>query len=279
MHGLGNDFVCLDRFFSTSDLDYPKLARSLCHRQFGVGADGLIVILPSTTADARMRIFNSDGSEPEMCGNGIRCFAKYVYDIGYVPKEEMTVETLAGILTVKLTVNKGEAQLITVDMGQPKLKPEEIPVKVEGRRAVREKLQVNGRTVLFTAVSMGNPHCVVFCPDFEDLDFATLGPALEKHPLFPQKTNVEFVRVDDPAELTVKVWERGVGPTLACGTGACASVVAAVLEEKCERQVTVHLPGGDLYIEWAPNDHVFMTGPAVYVFQAALLNEKPKRRI
>jgi len=279
MHGLGNDFVCLDRFFSTSDLDYPKLARSLCDRHFGIGADGLVVILPSTKADAKMRIFNSDGSEPEMCGNGIRCFAKYVYDVGYVAKEEMTVETLAGILTVKLIVDKGEAQMITVNMGHPRLKPEEIPVKVAGRQAVREKLQVNGHTLVFTAVSMGNPHCVIFCSDFADLDFAAFGPAVEKHPLFPQKTNVEFVRVDSPTELTVKVWERGVGPTLACGTGACASVVAAVLEGKCERKATVHLPGGDLYIEWGQDDQIFMTGPAVYVFQATLLNEKPKRRI
>ena len=279
MHGLGNDFVCLDRFLSTPDLeDYPELARSLCHRHFGVGADGLIVILPSTKADAKMRIFNADGSEPEMCGNGIRCFAKYLYDSGYVPKEEMTVETLAGILTVKLSVDQGEAQMITVNMGQPKLKPEEIPVKITGRQVVGEKLQVNGRTLVFTAVSMGNPHCVIFTPAFEDLEFTALGPALEKHPLFPQKTNVEFVRVDNPSELTVKVWERGVGPTLACGTGACASVVAAVLEGKCERKVTVHLPGGDLYIEWGLDDQVLMTGSAVYVFQAILLNDKPKRR-
>lgn len=276
MHGLGNDFICLDHFLFTPRTDYPQIAQKLCHRQFGIGADGLLAILPSQNADARMRIFNPDGSEPEMCGNGIRCFARYVYDKGYVQKERLTVETLAGILTVELNVKEGEVQGVTVNMGEPRLSPADIPVKADGEQAVKEKLEVCGYTLIFTAVSMGNPHSVLFMDDLEKLEFDKLGPAIEKHSFFPNKTNVEFVRVDNPREITVKVWERGAGPTLACGTGACASVVAAVLEGRSEREVTVHLPGGDLSIVWGKNNDVLMTGPATYVFRAVLLEGKPQ---
>ncbi|MEL1134180.1 diaminopimelate epimerase [Desulfitobacterium sp. THU1] len=276
MHGLGNDFVFLDQFESTTDLidrSYSELALKLCHRQFGVGGDGFIVVLPSEQADAKMRIINSDGSEPEMCGNGIRCFARYIYDRGYVKKNPLQVETLAGILTLQLALEGDRVTGVKVDMGEPILKPELIPVKVQGEPVVAETLQVEGQEFRFTAVSMGNPHCVVFVEDYESLDFKRWGPAIEKHELFPRKTNVEFIIVNNRNELTMKVWERGSGPTLACGTGACASAVAAVLNGKTERKVTVHLPGGDLLIEWGSDNRVYMTGPATYVFKGVMLED------
>ncbi|WP_088187645.1 diaminopimelate epimerase [Desulfosporosinus sp. FKA] len=273
MHGLGNDFVFLDHFSHTpqEEADYPKLAQKLCHRQFGIGGDGLIVILPSQGADARMRIINSDGSEPEMCGNGIRCFARYVYDQGIVSRNPMRVETLAGVLTLGLDLEDGQVRGVRVDMGEPILKADLIPVLGAGEPVVGQSLEALGKTFFYTAVSMGNPHCVIFVDDYSSLDFERLGPAIESHPLFPRKTNVEFIRIDSPAEMTMKVWERGAGPTLACGTGACASLVAAVLNQKTERTATVHLPGGDLLIEWGPDNHVYMTGPAAYVFKGEWL--------
>jgi len=271
MHGLGNDFVFLDHFSVAADKDYPKLAKKLCHRQFGIGGDGLVVILPSQVADARMRIINSDGSEPEMCGNGIRCFAKYVYDQGIVIHNPMRVETLAGVLTIHLNIKEAQVQGVRVDMGEPILRADLIPALGQGEPVVGETLEVLGETFQYTAVSMGNPHCVIFVEDFATLDFERLGPAVEKHSLFPRKTNVEFIEVNSPQDLTMKVWERGAGPTLACGTGACASAVAAVLNHKTERAVTVHLPGGDLFIEWGLDNHVYMTGPATYVFKGEWL--------
>lgn len=276
MHGLGNDFVFIDHFHKQSiegQEAYPELARKLCHRQFGVGGDGLIAVLPSEVADARMRIFNLDGSEPEMCGNGIRCFARYIYDKGYVKKNPLQVETLAGILTLQLEIVEEQVIGVRVDMGEPILKPELIPVFAEAEPVIGAKLKVEGQEFEFTAVSMGNPHCVIFIEDYEKLDFERLGPAIEKHPLFPRKTNVEFIRVDSRTELTMRVWERGAGPTLACGTGACASAVAAVLNGKTARKVTVHLPGGDLLIDWGEDNRVYMTGPATYVFKANLLED------
>ena len=271
MHGLGNDFVFLDHFSVAADVDYPSVAKKLCHRQFGIGGDGLVVILPSTVADARMRIINSDGSEPEMCGNGIRCFARYVYDQGIVNHNPMRVETLAGILAIQLTIKEGQVQGVRVDMGEPILRAELIPVLAQGEPVVGETLEVFGETFQYTAVSMGNPHCIIFVEDLATLDFERLGPAIEKHSLFPRKTNVEFIEVNSPKALTMKVWERGAGPTLACGTGACATAVAAVLNHKTEREVTVHLPGGDLLIEWGLDNHVYMTGPATYVFKGEWL--------
>jgi len=271
MHGLGNDFVFLDHFSVAANEDYPKLAKKLCHRQFGIGGDGLIVILPSKVADARMRIINSDGTEPEMCGNGIRCFARYVYDQGLVIHNPMQVETLAGVLTIHLNIKGAQVQGVRVDMGEPVLRADLIPVLGQGEPVVGETLEVLGETFQYTAVSMGNPHCVIFVEDFATLDFERLGPAIEKHSLFPRKTNVEFIEVNSSKDLTMKVWERGAGPTLACGTGACASAVAAVLNHKTERAVTVHLPGGDLFIEWELDNHVYMTGPAAYVFKGEWL--------
>lgn len=274
MHGLGNDFVFLDHFSISPQVDYSTLARKLCHRQFGVGGDGLVILLPSNIADARMRIFNSDGSEPEMCGNGIRCFARLVYDKGYVRKNPMRVETLAGILTLYLSLDGDRVTGVRVDMGEPILHPQHIPVQVAGERAIGQMMEVDGTGFRYTAVSMGNPHCVIFVDDLAQLDFEHWGPAIEKHGLFPRKTNVEFIQVESPQEMTMKVWERGAGPTLACGTGACASAVAGVLNSKTEHQVTVHLPGGDLLIEWADDNHVYMTGSATYSFQGTWLDDK-----
>lgn len=276
MHGLGNDFVFLDHFsvIPDGDVDYPELAKKLCHRQFGVGGDGLAVILPSQIADARMRIFNPDGSEPEMCGNAIRCCARYVYDQGIVKHDPILVETLAGVLKLNLFIKDHQVQGVRVDMGEPILRSDLIPVLSQGEPVVGQSLEVLGKTFLFTAVSMGNPHCVIFVDDYSTLDFERFGPAIEKHSLFPRKTNVEFIQVNSPRELTMKVWERGAGPTLACGTGACASTVAAVLNQKTERAVTVHLPGGDLLIEWGPDNHVYMTGPAAYAFKGEWLEPK-----
>ncbi|NLI90719.1 MAG: diaminopimelate epimerase [Peptococcaceae bacterium] len=274
MHGLGNDFICLDHFLFPPQIDYSEIAYRLCHRQFGIGGDGLIAILPSQKADARMRIFNPDGSEPEMCGNGIRCFARYVYDAGYIKKDSFYVETLAGVLKVELEVNEGDVRGVTVNMGEPFLNPEKIPVLAGSDRAVGEDIEACNTKMKFTAVSMGNPHCVIFVEDLNTLDFAGLGPVIETHPLFPKKTNVEFVQIDNPGEITIKVWERGAGPTLACGTGASASVIAAALEGRTGRQVTVHLPGGDLKINWAEDNHVYMTGPATYVFRGTLIEDK-----
>ena len=272
MHGLGNDFVFLDHFSVSTDVNYPNLAEKVCHRQFGVGGDGLAVILPSKVADAQMRIFNPDGSEPEMCGNAIRCFARYVYDQAIVTNNPMKVETLAGVLTLDLNIQEGQVQGVRVDMGEPILRPDLIPVQGQGESVVGQSLEVLGETLLYTAVSMGNPHCVIFVDDFTTLDFERVGAEIEKHPLFPRKTNVEFIHVDSPSEMTMKVWERGAGPTLACGTGACGSTVAAVLNHKTDRAVTVHLPGGDLFIEWGPDNHVYMTGPATYVFSGEWLD-------
>jgi diaminopimelate epimerase len=272
MHGLGNDFIFLDHFsMSAGAFNYPQLAQRLCHRQFGVGGDGLILVLPSAVADARMRVFNPDGSEPEMCGNGIRCFARFIFEKGYASINPLTVETLAGVLTLKLSLEGNRVSAVRVDMGQPVLKPEDIPVNVLREPVVGAVLEVAGLSFQYSAVSMGNPHCIIFWKDFSTLDFESLGPAIEKHPLFPKKTNVEFIRVDSPREITMKVWERGAGPTLACGTGACAAVVASVLNGLTERAVTVHLPGGDLQIDWGEDNHVYMTGPAVYTFRGVLL--------
>lgn len=272
MHGLGNDFVILNHYSGASlSMDYPELARKLCHRQFGIGGDGLVVILPSESADARMRIFNPDGTEPEMCGNGIRCFARYVYDQKIVRSNPMTVETGAGILKPKLHIKDGQVEGVQVDMGEPVLRAKLIPVIGEGEPVVLQPITVLGETYKYTAVSMGNPHCVIFVEDFTKLDYERVGAEVETHPLFPRKTNVEFIQVNSPKEITMKVWERGAGPTLACGTGACASVVAGVLNERLERAVSVHLPGGTLKIEWGLDNHVYMMGPAAYVFEGQWL--------
>lgn len=285
MHGIGNDFICLDRFFFPQEEDYAVMAQWLCHRRTGVGADGLLIILPSQAADVRMRIFNQDGSEAEMCGNGLRCLARFVYDAGYVGQKAFRVETEAGIKDVSLesagAPDNGLAPLVCIDMGEPSWQTSDIPVQSLGPTAVKETVNVGitegqrigqESTYTFTAVSMGNPHCVVFCEDIHTYSVKSSGGALEKASIFPNRTNVEFVTVHNRAEISIRVWERGVGETMACGTGACAAVVAAVLEGRTERSVLVHLPGGDLQVDWHEDNHVFMTGSASYVFRGELLS-------
>ena len=274
MHGLGNDFILIDcinkSLGDSSFLSY--LAKKLCDRNFGIGADGLILILPSSKADLQMRIFNSDGTEAQMCGNGIRCFAKYTYENKLVSKNKFTVETLAGTITPELIFQDKEILGIKVDMGTPKLKRREIPMEGEDTSTViDEVLKINTeQTFKITCVSMGNPHCIIFVDDVQSIPIDEIGPKIENHPLFPEKTNVEFIQVLNRKEINFRVWERGVGETLACGTGACAALVAAVLNKKTDRKATIHLPGGDLDIHWADNEHIYMTGPAELVFKGEM---------
>ncbi len=271
MHGLGNDFVVVDGFREKlAEEALPDIAKSLCDRHFGIGSDGLILVLPSRVANVRMRMFNPDGSEAEMCGNGIRCFGKFVYDRGINRDNPLTVETLAGIKTIKLTVEEGKVVSARVDMGKPRFSRSEIPMAPTSSgsadKVIGETIKVDGKKFEVTCVSMGNPHCVIFEDDVDTFPVEKIGPLVENHRLFPQRTNVEFVQVLNTKEIKVRVWERGAGITPACGTGACASAVASNLNGKTGRKVTVHLPGGDLFIEWLGNDHVSMTGPAVEVF-------------
>ncbi len=279
MHGLGNDYVFVDLFRDGREeppWDPAELSREVSRRRTGIGGDGLILILRGRAAPLRMRIFNADGSEAEMCGNGIRCFAKYVYESGYTGGERgFPVETGAGIVRPEVSVGMGRVTSVRVDMGEPRLRRADIPLLgPPDERAVEAALSVRDRAVRFTAVSMGNPHCVVFLDGGgggEDGDAAALaerlGPLLERHPAFPRRTNVEFVRVEAPDRLAVEVWERGSGRTMACGTGACAAVVAGALTGRSARSATVRLPGGELAVEWAGDGHVYLTGPAVEVFR------------
>lgn len=267
MQGLGNDYVyvnCLKEKIA----DPPELARKISDRHFGVGSDGLIMINPSDKADFEMEMYNADGSRAEMCGNGIRCVAKYVYDYGLTDKTYISVETLAGIKYLDLTVEDGKVSLVKVDMGQPILEPEKIPVAVKGSRVVDEPLLVDGKEYRMTCVSMGNPHAVIFVDeDVKNLPLEKIGPSFENHICFPKRVNTEFVRVIDRHTAEMRVWERGSGETLACGTGTCAVAVACVLNGLTEDAITVHLLGGDLYIEWdREKNTVYMTGPAEAVF-------------
>ncbi len=274
MQGLGNDFILIDcinkSLGDSSFLSY--LAKKLCHRNFGIGADGLILILPSSQADLKMRIFNADGTEAQMCGNGIRCFAKYAYENNLVTKNKFTVETLAGIIIPELIITKRQISGIKVNMGTPRLRRKEIPMSGKDTpTVVNEELEINpGQTFKITAVSMGNPHCVISVDEVKAIAVSKIGPQIENHPLFPEKTNVEFIQVLNRREINCRVWERGVGETLACGTGACAALVAGVLTNQTDHQATVHLPGGDLEIEWAEDGKVYMTGPAELVFKGEI---------
>jgi len=266
MHGIGNDFIIAD--FTKSGLkglDLGRLAVRMCDRNFGVGADGVLLVLPSETADFRMRLINSDGSEAEMCGNGVRVVAKYLFDRGMCG-ESVTVETLGGTKVMELEARNGTAVGATVNMGAPRLDARDIPVSGYRGKVINRPLEVDGVMHEITCVSMGNPHCVLFVDAVEEVPLEKLGPRLETHPAFPQKTNVEFAQVVKPDDLIVRVFERGAGVTLACGTGACASVVAGVLTGRCGRQATVHLPGGKLLIDWREDGDVYMTGPAEEVF-------------
>jgi len=266
MHGIGNDYIFVNCY--EEDVTDPHgLARDMSARHFGVGADGLILIQPSEVADVGMRIFNADGSEAEMCGNGIRCLAKYAYEHGMCTKTEMAVETKAGIRIVQLLVEGGKVKAVTVDMGVPGLTRAEIPmVGDREERVIGETLRIGGENLEITCVSMGNPHCIVPVERIDLVPWRELGRQIEVHELFPHRTNVEFVEVFSEQEVMVAVWERGVGPTLACGTGASAVCVAMNLLGRTGPRIKAHLPGGDLSLEWAENRHVYMTGPAEEVF-------------
>jgi diaminopimelate epimerase len=288
MHGLGNDFILLDcRQLELDNL--PGLSKKLCHRRFGVGADQVLLLYNSNIADFKMRIFNADGSEVEMCGNGIRCLAKYIWDQKLSDKNILNIETLTGVIRPERTGN-----LVKVDMGKPIFEPEKIPVippnpslekggwvdfkaggkgrfEKEGpRRIIDYPLQVEDKEFKITCVSMGNPHAVIIVDELSDFPVSYYGPRLENHFMFPRRTNVEFIEVINPVKIKMRVWERGSGETMACGTGASAAVVASNIKGLAERKVTVHLLGGDLFIEWAGDNRVYMTGPAVEVFEGII---------
>lgn len=266
-HGLGNDFVIVDCFKETIQ-DYCETAIRVCDRHLGVGADGLVVVLPSDVADFRMRIFNSDGSEAEMCGNVTRCVARYVYERGLTNKTKISLQTGAGIIIPELLFAHGEITSVCVDMGQPKLQRGEIPIKGnELDQAVNIPLTIEDATYSITCLSMGNPHCVIFVSDVEKVDLSQIGPKIETHPMFPKKINVEFAQILDGENIRMRVWERGAGITMACGTGACATLAAGVLNGKTGRKAAIHLDGGMLAVEWADDNHIFMSGPAVEVFR------------
>ncbi|MEI6703296.1 MAG: diaminopimelate epimerase [Deltaproteobacteria bacterium] len=267
MQGAGNDYVYIDCFKETV-ANPQQTAIAVSNRNFGIGSDGLILIMPSEVADVRMRMFNSDGSESEMCGNGIRCVAKYAYDHGIVQSAEISVETGAGVLTLQLFPGAdGTIEKVRVNMGSPRLARAEIPMTGEvAPKVVSETLTVLDRTFEITCVSMGNPHCIIYVDDIENFPVTTYGPLIENHPLFPRRTNVEFIQIVSRSEVRQRTWERGAGETLACGTGASAVCVAGVLNDVTDRRILNHLAGGDLELEWSEEGAVFMTGPAVEVF-------------
>jgi len=271
MHGAGNDYIFID-CLKEKVADPASLSRAMSDRHFGIGGDGIILILPAESADFRMRIFNADGSEAEMCGNGIRCMGKYVYDRKYTSKAEIRIDTLAGILPITLHASNGRVDTVTVDMGCPRLQRGEIPMTGPAGQVIAEEIEAGGRKFKVTAVSMGNPHCVIFVDQVENFEVGFYGPLIENHPVFPSRTNVEFVEILSRSEVSQRTWERGSGETWACGTGASATAVAGVLNGKTERRVTIHLRGGDLNMEWAENNHVYMTGPAVEVFSGEWLD-------
>ena len=266
MQGAGNDYIYVNCFEETVPDDLADLARAISDRHTGIGADGLILIRPSDKADARMQMFNADGSEAEMCGNGVRCVAKYVYDHGIASNDELRIETGIGVLALQLEGANGKVDQVRVNMGRPVLKSVEIPTTLPGDPPINAKLDVAGRELEVTCVSMGNPHCVTFVDELNDDWVLGVGPQIERHPAFPNRVNAEFIQVVSPTEFIMRVWERGSGETQACGTGACASAVAGVLAGLTERKVLAHLLGGDLRLHWADTDEIYMTGPAVEVF-------------
>lgn len=270
MQGLGNDYVYVNCF--EEKIENPsELAVKVSDRHFGIGSDGLILIRPSEVADFRMTMFNADGSESEMCGNGIRCVGKYVYDYGLTDKTEVSVETLAGIKYLKFLIKDGKVDMVTVNMGEPILKPELVPVVGEGDAVIDSPIEVDGKEYKMTCVSMGNPHSVVFVDDVDNFPLHEVGPLFEHHKAFPRRVNAEFCQVIDRTHARMRVWERGTGETLACGTGTCATAVACILNGKTEDEVTVTLLGGDLIIRWDREENViYMTGPARVVFDGEI---------
>jgi diaminopimelate epimerase len=268
MHGLGNDYVYVDCVRNPPPRHPAELSVKVSDRHFGIGSDGLILICPSERADVRMRMFNADGSESEMCGNGIRCVAKFAFDHGLTKNNPMTVETGRGVLTLHLDIAAGKVERVTVDMGEPILDADKIPTTLPGPRVVNFPYsETTPDPFLITCVSMGNPHAVIYCDDVSQVPLERVGPLLENAPVFPRRINAHFVQVRSPEEVTMRTWERGSGITLACGTGACAVAVAGVLTGRTGRNLLAHLPGGDLHLRWDEKDnHVYMTGPAVEVF-------------
>lgn len=271
MEGLGNDYVYVNCFRETVD-NPSEVAKKVSDRHFGIGSDGLILIRPSEVADFRMDMYNADGSQAEMCGNGIRCVAKYVYDYGLTDKTSISIETLAGIKYLDLQVTDGKVSLITVNMGSPELVPDKIPIISDSKRVVDEPIEVDGTTYKMTCVSMGNPHCIVFVEDTASFPLETVGPLFENHERFPKRVNTEFIQLLDRKTVNMRVWERGSGETLACGTGACASAVACILNGLTEDEITLHLLGGDLIVRWDQEENlVYMTGPARVVFDGEIV--------
>jgi len=274
MQGCGNDYVYVDCFREKIVGDVNKLAIAIADRHFGVGGDGLILICPSERGDARMRMFNADGSESEMCGNGVRCVAKYVYDHAIATKDRLAIETGRGVLMIDLEVEGGKVRRARVDMGEPILEAAKIPTTLVGNPPIEQTIRFGSdanHVLAVTCVSMGNPHAVAFMNELTDKLVHGVGPLVEKHEAFPRKVNVEFVKVNSRTDANMRVWERGSGETLACGTGACAVAVAGMVTGRFDRKVTIHLLGGDLEIEWGKDNHVYKTGPAVEVFSGEWL--------
>jgi len=272
MQGLGNDYVYMDAIHQEIR-NVSSLAKAISNRHWAVGSDGLILINKSDVADFKMQMFNPDGSESEMCGNGIRCVGKFVYDKGLTNKTDIKIETLAGVKNLKLKVQNRKVKMITVDMGEPILEATKIPVSSDKTPVRGMKIKVLDKELVATCVSMGNPHAVILLEDLDKLDIDKYGREIECNPIFPNKTNVEFINVEDRKHIKMRVWERGTGETLACGTGACSSVVAGALNGVVDRNVIVKLLGGNLQIEWKEDNHVYMTGPAVTVFEGDLYEE------
>ena len=279
MHGAGNDYVYVDCF--KENVECPKeLAIRISDRHKGIGSDGLVLIQSSDTCDFRMRMFNADGSEAQMCGNAVRCIGKFVYEKGYTQKQHITLETIAGIKTLELFLENGKVEKVKVDMGEPTLTTCKIPVRWTDNVLINQVIDFEPEKYALTCVSMGNPHAVIFTENIDKLDLATIGRKIENHPMFPEKVNVEFVEILSPSHARMRVWERGSGETLACGTGACAVETAAVLNHLLERKAVISLSGGDLELEWnETNNHIYMTGDAVIVFEGEIHcqgNNNPK---
>ncbi len=275
MHGLGNDYLYIDVRGGLPTENLPELSRQMSHRHLGAGADGIILILASETADFKMRIFNADGSEAETCGNGIRCFAKYVYEHGFTNNTDFVIETLAGPNHVVLNIQDGKVQSVRSCMGKPNFERSKIPMVGAEGKVIEEPIDVDGESVPITAVNIGNPHAVIFVPDATEAPVAELGPKIENHYLFPQRTNVEFVSVIDRSNIVMRIWERGSGITMASGSGSCAAALASMITNRTDRKVRVHLVHGFLTIEWADDGYVYQEGPATEVYVGTWLQPLP----
>ncbi|MBL7966544.1 MAG: diaminopimelate epimerase [Prolixibacteraceae bacterium] len=271
MHGLGNDFIFLENL-ENQEMNYPEMAAKWCHRQLGIGADGLVIVLHSEQADLRMRIINADGSEANMCGNAIRCFARYAYERKLVQSAAFSIETFAGIMVPEVIIRNGKVEAVRVNMGKPDILRANIPMLGDETAAINVMLPIENKEINITSLLMGVPHTMIFVEEAEAIDLKTIGPMIEKHSYFPKGTNVNFVEVVNSDRIKIRTWERGAGATLACGTGSCASVVASILNEHTNRTVTVELQHGELLIEWSEDGTVFMTGPAEEVFSGNFIH-------